>query len=374
MSTEPAPAHPEPRPPARRSPLRPRAIVLAAIIVAVLIWAARLLYQVWHNESTDDAYVSGHVHQISAQMDGQVAQVLVHENQSVQAGEVLVRLDPLAFQIAQAQARARVAQAQAGVAQARAGGAQANARLLEARARVAQAQAQIAQARAQATLASLTLARDQRMSAGNDPAVTPADLDAAQAAFDAARAAVTAAAAQETAAGAAVATAQGECTAAVAQESAAAAALEAARATQRDADRQAAYAEIRAPAAGTVGDRNVETGNRVQTGQQLFALVEPTVWVEANFKETQLARMVAGQPAEVTIDAIPGPVFHGRVESVAPASGAQYALLPADNATGNFTKVVQRVPVRIAFDPAEIRPFVDRLRPGLSAQVTVRVR
>jgi membrane fusion protein (multidrug efflux system) len=122
-----------------------------------------------------------------------------------------------------------------------------------------------------------------------------------------------------------------------------------------------------------VGNKNVEVGNRVQVGQALVAVVDNDCWISANFKETQLKKMYAGQPVEITVDAIGGHVFRGRVDSISPASGAQFALLPPDNATGNFTKVVQRVPVKIVFDADSVRGYEERLRPGLSAVVSVRV-
>ncbi len=112
----------------------------------------------------------------------------------------------------------------------------------------------------------------------------------------------------------------------------------------------------------------------MQAGQALVALVEPDLWVVANFKETQLAAMRDGQPVEVAIDAIPGHTFPGKIDSVSPATGAQFALLPPDNATGNFTKVVQRVPVKVVLDRAGVRGYEDRIRPGLSSVVNVRVR
>jgi membrane fusion protein (multidrug efflux system) len=121
-----------------------------------------------------------------------------------------------------------------------------------------------------------------------------------------------------------------------------------------------------------VGNRNVEAGNRVQAGQVLFALVEPSPWIVANFKETQLARIHAGLAVDVTIDALPGVALHGTIDSISPASGAQFALLPPDNATGNFTKVVQRVAVKITLDAGS--EAEERLRPGLSADVRVRIR
>ena len=141
-----------------------------------------------------------------------------------------------------------------------------------------------------------------------------------------------------------------------------------------DAERELSYTTVRAPVDGRIGNKNVEVGNRVQIGQTLLVVVEPSVWFEANFKETQLAHIRVGQAARVRVDAIPGHVFEGRVESIAPASGAEFALLPADNATGNFTKVVQRVPVKITLSPAETGDFAERIRPGLSATIDVQVR
>ena len=144
------------------------------------------------------------------------------------------------------------------------------------------------------------------------------------------------------------------------------------KASVTDASRKLAYATLTAPAAGRMGNRNVEAGNRVQAGQVLFALVEPNPWIVANFKETQLARIRAGLPVEISIDALPGVALHGTVDSISPASGAQFALLPPDNATGNFTKVVQRVAVKVILDADSAAE--ERLRPGLSADVKVRVR
>ena len=186
-----------------------------------------------------------------------------------------------------------------------------------------------------------------------DRAVTPAELDEARAAFAAADAGMRAAAANSDSVQAGVISAQARRDAMAAQLTASAASLRLARAAVGDARRQLAYVTLTAPADGRVGNKSVEVGNRVQIGQTLMVVVEPEVWFEANFKETQLARIREGQAAEIRVDAIPGHVFHGRVESVAPASGAQFALLPADNATGNFTKVVQRVPVKVVLAAGE---------------------
>ena len=142
-------------------------------------------------------------------------------------------------------------------------------------------------------------------------------------------------------------------------------------AQQKLAELQVEYATIRAPADGYVGRKNVEVGNRVAAGQTLMVVVEPDVWVVGNFKETQLARMRIGQPASITIDSIPDKVFQGSVQSFAPATGNEFALLPADNSTGNFTKIVQRVPVKIVFDRNSAHGYESRIRAGESAVVKV---
>jgi membrane fusion protein (multidrug efflux system) len=142
-----------------------------------------------------------------------------------------------------------------------------------------------------------------------------------------------------------------------------------------DAVRQAklnlAYTEIKAPAAGRVGRKTVEAGQRIQPGEPLMSIVPEQVWVIANFKETQLKHMQPGQPATVDIDAFPDHDFRGWVDSFSPASGAQFAMLPPENATGNFTKIVQRIPVKIMLDPKTVKGYQDRLVPGMSVVITV---
>jgi membrane fusion protein (multidrug efflux system) len=349
-----------------------RIALLAIVGAAVFAWLAQFAFHFWHYEDTDDAYAAGHVHQISAQVNGQVAAVLARENQTVHQGELLVRLDPLEFDITAEKAQAALAQAEAAQAENEASVAQAEAQLVQANARAREAEAQAEQARAQLSLAQLTWDRDSRMA--QERAVPQAELDAARAMLDAAQAAVGAAQANGDSMKAGIVSAEARRDAASAQMKEATASDHLSQAAIQDAQRQLSYVDIRAPADGRVGNKNVEVGNRVQIGQTLMVVVEPDVWFEANFKETQLSRIRAGQPADVRIDAIPGHVFHGRVESVAPASGAQFALLPADNATGNFTKVVQRVPVKIVIPASEAGDFADRIRPGLSAVIEVRIR
>jgi len=137
------------------------------------------------------------------------------------------------------------------------------------------------------------------------------------------------------------------------------------------AELQIVYSTIKAPASGYIGRKNVEVGNRVSSGQTLMVVVEPELWIVGNFKETQLAKMQPGQPVRISIDSIPDKVFDGTVDSFSPATGNEFALLPADNSTGNFTKIVQRVPVKILFNPESIRGYEERIRAGESAVVKV---
>jgi membrane fusion protein (multidrug efflux system) len=302
-----------------------------------------------------------------------VQAVLVRDNQAVKAGDVLLRLDPAEFTIAAEKARAALAQAHAGETESAAAISQSEAQLAEAAARVAQADAQFRQTTAQLELARLTATRNDQLFA-NGGAVTQADVDTARSGLAATTAAQAAAGANLTAAQAAVRSAHAAGESARAQAVAAAANVAVADAAVRDAERKLAYTALAAPADGRVGNRSVEAGNRVMAGQSLLALAEPEVWIVANFKETQLARMMPGTPVELTVDALPGETLHGKIDSLSPASGAQFALLPPDNATGNFNKVVQRVPVKITFDPADLQRLGERLRLGLSVVVEVRVR
>ena len=348
-------------------------LLTGLVAVAALAWLVHFGLHAYHYVETDNAYITGHLHQVSAQIDGQVKEVLVEDNQNVKAGDVLVRLDPLEFEIAAQKASASLAQARAQESQTTATAAQADAQLAEANARVAQAEAQITQTRAQLELAQLTASRNDQLFQ-NGGAATKADVDNSRSGLNAMQATVEAATANRTAAQAAVGSAQAAQKSAVSQGAAAAANVAAAEAALRDAQRQLSYATLIAPAAGRVGNKLVESGNRISAGQSLFAITEPAPWIVANFKETQLPRMVIGQPVEITIDALPGRILQGKIDSLSPASGAQFALLPPDNATGNFNKVVQRVPVKIVLDPESLAQLGDRLRFGYSVIVSVRVR
>lgn len=305
---------------------------LAAAVVLIGYGGYRwwLHAQAW--VATDNAYVAGHIHQASPRIAGTVTEVLVSENQVVTAGQVLARLDPADLQVRREQMRAAQTQSEA---------------------QLNQAHARVRGEEAAATKAQLDFDRADQLSHEANSVISKQELDNARAALATAQAAVAAARAQATSA--------------VAQVQVAAANL-------KDVELQLTYTDITAPAAGRIGRKNVETGNRVQPGQALLAIVAPEIWVVANFKETQLTHLRPGQAVKLSVDTFPGYVFAGRVESVAPASGAQFALLPPDNATGNFTKIVQRVPVKIVFADAALQTFSDRIVPGMSAMVKVNVR
>lgn len=351
-----------------------RVLLVAVLATAAMAWGIRYGVHIYHYETTDDAYVTGHLPQVSSQLDGQIKEVLVLDNQAVKAGDVLLRLDPLEFQIALQKAEAGVAQAHAQEAQTTAAASQATAALEEAHARVAQAEAQLAQANSQLSLAQLTLARNEKLLTPQQAAVTQADVDNARSAAQAAQAGSRAAQANLTAAVAAVGSAEATQASIRAQAAAAAANVAAAEAARHDAERRLAQATVVAPASGRIGNKHLEPGDRVQAGQALLALAESDPWVIANFKETQLAHMTPGQTVDLTVDALPGIELHGKLDSVSPASGARFALLPPDNSSGNFNKVVQRVPVKITLDPDSRARLNDRLRLGLSVVVDVRVR
>ncbi len=245
---------------------------------------------------------------------------------------------------------------------------------MQAQAQVSVAEAQVLQSSAELDLAKVNSGRSEKLFNTDTRTISESEVDsnrsvaaASSARLAAMRASLAAAQAKVRGDDSAIAAAQAEVASAEAK-------VEADRESVRDAQRELSYATITAPIDGRIGNKNVEVGNRVQVGQPLFALVDPTYWVTANFKETQLRKMSVGQPVELTLDAIGSHRFMGKVVSFAPATGAEFALLPADNATGNFTKVVQRVPVKVAFDPDSVAGFEDRLRPGLSVVVSVKIK
>ncbi|HMI44978.1 MAG TPA: HlyD family secretion protein [Gemmatimonadaceae bacterium] len=345
------------KPSTRKKIILPIVGVLALIL---LFWA----FQKWSygrtHQSTDNAQVDGHIVPVLAKVGGYVNTVTVSENDSVKAGQLLVQLDDDDYRV-----RLQQAQADLAAAEATGGGGgfsgQAQSQVQSAAGQRAALDAQIGAARANANKADLDLARARELA--DKQIISKQQLDAAQATSAVAHANLLAAERQAAAAGGTVNTAEAGVRVANARTMAA-------RANAANAQLQLDYTHITAPASGEVSRKQVEVGQLVAPGQPLMSIVADTgVWVTANFKETQLAKIRPGQPVEFEIDAYGGCVGEGKVASVSGATGAKFALLPPDNATGNFTKVVQRVPVRIAVT----KPCAGNhpLRPGLSAVVHV---
>jgi membrane fusion protein (multidrug efflux system) len=344
----------------RRS--RPWARILggtAALVLAAAGLGGYLHYAAGF-ESTDDSFLEGNIHPVSPRINGTVTRVLVDDNDHVEAGQPLVELDPADLNLA-------VQGAEADLAQARANADQVGAQISRAQAEVEAATARLAQNTALLTRASLDFQRMEILASDQVGVISHQEFDVVRATRDAARAAGQSLQAEQASAEAAL-------TAARAQRAVAAAQIQKAGAMLAAARLQADYAVIRAPSAGRVAKKSVETGQRLQPGQPVLSVVSDQVWVVANFKEGQLARLRPGAPVEVRIDAVEGRVFHGTVDSFSPGTGARFSLLPPDNATGNFTKVVQRVPVKILLTPASLGADASRLAPGLSAAVKVGVR
>ena len=335
-------------------------LVLAAALLAGLTGAAYYGYGYWtvgrFLESTDDAYVQSDYTVVAPKVSGYISEVLVHDNEPVKAGQVLARIDDRDFRAALRQAKANVEAAQAAVANADAETAQQNAV-------IAQAVAAVGASKATLTFAEQDDARYRRLAETGAGTVQKAQASAAarreaasrlqrdEAALSAARKKV-----------AVLKAARGQ---AVAEADRALAAEEQARL-------DLSYATIAAPVSGTVGARSLRVGQYVTAGTQLMAVVPlHAVFVVGNFKETQITDVRAGQPATVRVDGFPGVTLAGRVDSLAPASGLEFSLLPPDNATGNFTKVVQRIPVKIAIDEGRLKGL---LRPGMSVEPTVDTR
>jgi membrane fusion protein (multidrug efflux system) len=348
----------EPAPPRRKPPIMP---IIGLVLLAIGAWWG---FGKWSfsrtHVSTDDAAVDGHIVPVLAKVGGYVQKVNVAENSRVSADSVLVQIDPAEYAVKLALADADLAAARAATGAAGLTG-QAEAAVLSAAGQQASLESQIDAARAADAKAKADLARMKEL-AGKQ-IVSRQQLDAAQAAADAAAASLQALQRQAGAAGAAVTNAH-------AGVRLAAARLQAAAAARENAALQLSYTKVVAPEAGIVSRKQVEPGQLVQAGQPVLTIVADTgVWVTANFKETQLSRIRVGQEVDIEVDAYKGQVVKGRVESVSAATGSRFALLPPDNATGNFTKVVQRVPVRIAITQG--LGAEHPLRPGMSVLVNV---
>ena len=399
---------------------QPRFQALIGVIILIVVGAGVWMYRTAGRESTDDAQVDAHVAQISARVGGTVLRVPVKDNQPIEAQATLVEIDARDYQIAVDRARAdlldaeaaaqaaqsnvpitsttaagNVTHAQSSIEQAEAGINEAEKGIEAARARLAAASSRVREAEANATRSTRDVERLKGLLAKDE--VSQQQYDAAVAAAEGQRAAVDTAKSQvleaETGIRAAesrlvqarsgVKTAQAslrsaetgpeQVTATKARAAAAAAHADQARAVLAQAELNLQHATLKAPVKGIVSRKSVEVGQNVQPGQPLMAIIAlDEVWVTANFKETQLQNMRPGQRATLKVDAIGGREFIGHVDSIAAATGARFSLLPPENATGNFVKVVQRVPVKIVLDAGQDPEH--QLRPGLSVEPTVYTR
>jgi membrane fusion protein, multidrug efflux system len=349
-------------------------IILGAIILLiVLFFGVRYWMYASSHETTDDAYTAGHTHQISPRVSGTIEKVLVDDNWYVKAGQPLVQLDPSDYQVALQRAQAQLKQSEAQALQARATIAQAEAELKQRQAQVTQSSAQVAQVSAQREIAQINFDRDSQLFQKDMKAVAKADVDSTKATLDSTNANLEAAKATLDSNAAAVETSKANVQSAQAQLENANAAVAAAKAAVANAELQLAYCTIPSPVDGRIAQKTAETGNQVQPGGALMAVIEDNVWVLANLKETQVKRLQIGQPVEINIDAIPNHTFSGKIDSLQPGSGSNFTLLPPDNATGNFIKIVQRIPVKIVFDPESIRDFRSKIVPGLSTEPSIDV-
>ena len=394
--------------------------IIAIVVVVALLGGGLYFWLTRGRESTDDAQVDAHVTPVAAQVGGSVLKVAIVENQPVEAGAELVVIDPRDYEIALKRAQAQLADAQAEVAQAQASGqitsttatsnvstaqggvTQAESSIAEAehgvtvsQARLLTAQARLKEAQANATKMNRDVERLKGLLAKDEISqqqydATVAGAEAATAGVDSARAQVTEAEAgikvsesrltQARAgreqAGAELRTAETapqQMAASKAKVEAAVARVQLAEVAVKQAELNLQRAVVRAPVAGIVSKKSVEPGQIIQPGQPLMTVIPlDRVWITANFKETQLRDMRAGQPVTVEVDAYGGREYKGKIDSIAAATGSRFSLLPPDNATGNFVKVVQRVPVKIVLDEGQDSEHL--LRPGMSVTPTVYTR
>jgi len=399
---------------------QPRVLAGLTVLVLAIAGVAAWLAVTAGRETTDDAQVDAHVTQISSRVGGTVTKVAIEDNQPVEAGAILVELDPRDYQVAVEKARAELADAEAsavaartnvpitsttaagneatargGLTHAQSGIAAAEKEIEAARARLVTAQARLREAEANAAKAARDVERLRGLLAKDE--VSQQQFDSVTAAAEAQKAAADSARSQVAEADAGIRVAESklaqaraaelqaraelqtaqtgpsQVTATKARASSAEARVQQALANLAQAELNLQYTTVKAPARGVIGRKGINAGQVVQAGQPLLAIVQlDEVWIVANYKETQLKDMRPGQRATVDVDALGGRGFNGKVGSLAGATGARFSLLPPENATGNFVKVVQRVPVKIVLDPGQDPEH--RLRPGMSVTTTVYTR
>lgn len=336
--------------PKRRRPW----VVIVVVVLLVVIAAGTVSFIVYGGnlQSTSDAYVEGRVIRISPRVSGPVLHLYVDDNTPVRAGDTLLEIDPADFQ-------AKVDQATAALEAAKSKVEQAKATVLSADAAVGESQAALNASKTNAKRAESDYRRYAAM--GTD-GISEQQLETAKAAADSADD-------QRDAAGKKLAAAQAELNAARTNVATAEASVAAAQAELHFAQLQLQYTKLVAPESGRVTNRKVEAGDFVSAGQPLLSVVPDEVWVIANFKEVQLRRMQVGQKVEIRVDSFPDLQFRAEVQSLQAGTGSRFQLLPPENATGNWVKVVQRLPVKIVFEPQQ--PGLDRLAQGMSVEATV---
>lgn len=365
-----------------------RALVIPVItlgVAAALLFTIKGCWTGWEGGSaeqrTDDAYVRADMAPLSTRISGTVRKMNVNDYEAVKPGQLLVQLDDDDYRATLEESRAALAGAQAQLENNQAAKRVQDAKIQDAEAGIAQATAAVNAAQAgvsavQAEVERTATERKRQEALLAAKATTHQELE--QAVADADRYAAMGASRQADLAQAQAALARSHTELEAAKRQRAAldtqdalyrADIQAKQAAIIVAQVNLGYTQIVAPTSGSVGERHVQEGQLVIPGMQLVDLVEGDVWIQANYKETQLTNMQRGDVADITIDTFPGVVLHGKVAEIAPASGSQFALLPPDNATGNFTKVVQRIPVKIVLDAGH--PLQGRLRPGFSAVVTI---
>lgn len=357
----PTPAQPEPTPLSKPPRDYTKFVVPLVVIgaVCVLVGVSTQRFDLWMAgadvQTTDNAYIRSELSHLSARSSGNVVAVNVNDFDHVKMGDIIFQIDPADYAAKRDQAKAALDSA---MSQLRNLDNQENLQ----KAAIRQAEAQATVARSNADLARTEAARQSALM--DRGAGVQQNRDEAEAKVQTTNASALAA-------DAAVASAQAQLQYIGGQRAQLSANVEAAEASLKSAELALSYTRIVAPFDGVVSERQVHVGDYVTTGTSTISIVPlPSVFLTANFKETQLSRMRENQSVTVTVDSLPGETFKGKVTRLSPATGSQFALLPADNATGNFTKVVQRVPVRIDFDPSSM---LDRLRAGMSAVVSVDV-
>jgi membrane fusion protein (multidrug efflux system) len=319
--------------------------VLAVIVIIGLIFGWRWLQFSQSHESTRDAQIEGHISPVIPRVNGYVAKVYVRDNEKVKKGQIVARIDTSEFQI-------KVKQAKAALAAAKASYQDAGAHLEIVKAQANQAKIQLNQAETEYN-------RQKRLF--KDHSTTQQKLDNAKYAFQSAQAKYK--------------TAQGQIKSARVKVKTAQAQIEKAQSALDDAKLNLSYTALKAPISGRVSKKDIEAGQYVRSGNQVMAIANDSyIWVVANFKEGQIARIKVGQPVKIKVDAYSDTTYQGTVQSIAGATGSKFALLPPDNASGNFVKVEQRIPVKIVFKHADPRGSTGKfLKPGMNVKPTVDI-